>query len=103
MKRSTQDGLAHQLEGLVAEDFKGYANRKLYVLDGQPGIYRRLTAAVAKEREKDAAAAQPIKGVYDGKVLHLERQRSMEAELHEADHFLEQCARRGSGFTGARL
>ena len=80
MKKLGTGGLACELEGIVAEEFGGFANRKLYVIEGRAGIYRRLTAAAGKETP-DAMPA-----IYDGKLIHLQRQTAIEDELSQAGY-----------------
>lgn len=80
MKKIGSGGLACELELIVAEEFGGYANRKLYVIEGRPGLFRRLTAAAGKD-DPDAVAA-----VFDGKLVHLKRQSAVENELSEAGY-----------------
>lgn len=80
MKKIGSGGLACELELVVAEEFGGYANRKLYVIESRPGLFRRLTAAAGKD-DPEAVAA-----VFDGKLVHLKRQSAIENELSEAGY-----------------
>lgn len=77
--KKTKDGFrAHELELIVAPDADGFNNRKLYVLEGEPGIYRRLTV----EDSKDNPLA--IKAWFDGGIIPLTRVERIETELWEA-------------------
>jgi hypothetical protein len=58
MKRTKDGYRAHELELVQATEVDPkYVNRKLYVIDGQPGFWRRTAMHSAGEREKEAMVA----------------------------------------------
>lgn len=94
VKKTTEGLRAHELETIQADPTSateasaegagptGYVNRKLYVLDGQPGLYRR----VARSRKNDVADDGRVLAFFDGGLVELIRVPKVEAELAEAGY-----------------
>lgn len=51
MKKTKDGDRAHELETVVAAEFGDYLSRKLYVVEGREGLWRRVTKTPKKETE----------------------------------------------------
>ncbi len=79
MKKTTDGFRAHQLEGIIAEDVGEFSSRFLFVLEWQPGLYRRIPKKSEKPKPDGALVAW-----FDGGLVDLVRVPAMEKELAEA-------------------
>jgi hypothetical protein len=79
MKRTKDGYRAHELETIVAPESGDYANKCFYVVDGQPGLYRRLTAKDAKVMTDGVLSVW-----FDGGIIPVVRVQAVEKELQEA-------------------
>lgn len=77
MKRTTGGKRAHELEQVeVPTADKRYVNRKLYVIEGVKGLFRRIAKAADDPRAVEA--------YYDGSMVQLVPDRVVAHELAEA-------------------
>lgn len=76
---------ANEIEGLLADTGDPFVSKKLYVIEGEPGIYRRLSGVAAK-----AYTGGEVREVYHiGGTIYVTRVPAIEAELSLAGY---ECA-----------
>ncbi len=78
MIRTTDGNRCHELESIVATDSGIYSNRKLYVIDGRHGLYRRVPAGY----EGDGIEVETA--WFQGGIIYLVVAEMIEDELTEA-------------------
>ncbi len=81
MKR-TEGSVAHQIEGVLAVEYDGFEDRHLYVLDGKPGLYRKLKRTRGKPSGVDGA----VMVLFVDELIDLKRVPALEAEFAQAGY-----------------
>lgn len=79
MKKTLDGFRAHAIEELVAPSCSDYENKTVFVLDGQPGLYRQK-----QRRRGEPAPGGSVRAWFQGEIVNLVRVQAVEDELAEA-------------------
>lgn len=80
MKRTANGHRAHELETIQAVSVEGYSNKAIYVIEGLPGFYRRLT------QKAGAANPERIVAFFGETLIDLVAATSINSEFTEAGY-----------------